>query len=361
MGSAATIQPGIDDDKLNSLVHQMLGDLGGAASVTMVRMGDALGLYRALRENGPMTSAELARAARVDERYLREWLSHQAASNYLAYDPESGRFALTPEQAMIFAEDDSPVNMLGAFDLMAAMQQSHPKVEAAFRSGEGVAWGDLSGCLWCATARFFRPGYHNNLVQSWLPALEEVKAKLENGAEVADVGCGAGWSTVIMAKAFPNSRFTGYDYHPPSIESAREHAREHGVEANTRFEVAQATGTPADGRFDLVTFFDCLHDMGDPVSAAAHVRRMLKPDGSWMVVEPMAGDRLEDNLNPVGRLYYAGSTMICIPTSKSQEVGMALGAQAGETRLREVMGKAGFGRVRRAAETPFNMVLEARP
>jgi 2-polyprenyl-3-methyl-5-hydroxy-6-metoxy-1,4-benzoquinol methylase len=351
----------IDDGKLNTLIGQMLSDLGGAASVAMVRMGDSLGLYRLLLEQGPMTSAELAGLAKVDERYLREWLSHQAASSYLDYDAASGRFSLAPEQAMVFADEDSPVNMQGAFDLMVAMQQNQPKVQAAFRSGEGVAWGDQAGCLWCATARFFRPGYHNHLVQAWLPALDEVQATLERGAEVADVGCGAGWSTVIMAKAFPKSRFTGYDYHEGSIEAAREHAREHGVEGNARFEVTTADGIPGDHRFDLVTFFDCLHDMGDPATAAARTRRALKPDGTWMIVEPMAGDRLEDNLNPVGRLYYAGSTMICIPTSKSQPVGAALGAQAGEARLREVIGKGGFNRIRRAAETPFNMVLEARP
>ena len=359
-GTVAT-QGGIDDGKLQQFVGQMLADLGGAASVAMVRIGDALGLYRRLHAEGAMTSAELARAAKVDERYLREWLSHQAASSYLAYDEATGRFALPPEQAMVFAEEDSPVHMLGAFDLMAAMQQSQPKVEAAFRTGEGVAWGDLSGCLWCATARFFRPGYKNHLVQEWLPALDGVVAKLERGAAVADVGCGAGWSTVIMAKAFPNARFTGYDFHESSIEAAREHAREHGVEANTHFEVAIAKDIPTDGRFDLITFFDCLHDMGDPAGVAQHMRRALKPDGTWMVVEPMAGDRLQDNLNPVGRLYYAGSTMICVPTSKSQEVGAALGAQAGEARLREVIGRGGFTRIRRAAETPFNMVLEVRP
>jgi 2-polyprenyl-3-methyl-5-hydroxy-6-metoxy-1,4-benzoquinol methylase len=351
----------IDDAKLQRLLGQMLGDLGGAASVAMVRMGDALGLYRVLHSKGAMTSAELAREAKVDERYVREWLSHQAASNYLSYDPAGGRFELPPEQAMVFADESSPVYMMGAFDLMVALQQNQPKVQEAFKSGGGVAWGDLSGCLWCATARFFRPGYQNNLVQQWLPALGGVVAKLERGAEVADVGCGYGWSTVIMAKAFPKSRFVGYDYHEGSIEAARAHAREHGVEATVRFEVATAKGTPVDGRFDLVTFFDCLHDMGDPTWTAAHVKRMLKPDGTWMVVEPMAGNRLEDNLNPVGRLYYAGSTMICVPTSLSQEVGAALGAQAGEAKLREVITAGGFGNVHRAAETPFNMVLEARP
>jgi 2-polyprenyl-3-methyl-5-hydroxy-6-metoxy-1,4-benzoquinol methylase len=348
----------INTERLNLFVGKMLGDLGGAASVPLVRIGDALGLYKALHVNGPMTPGELAARTRTHERYLREWLSHNAAAGYLAYDPQSGRFELPPEQAMVFVVEDSPVYMMGAFDVMVAMQKNQSKVEEAFRSGGGVPWGDLQ-CMFCATARFFRPGYQNNLVQQWLPALDGVVAKLERGAAVADVGCGCGWSTVIMAKAFPNSRFVGYDYHEASVEGARVHAREHGVDENTRFAVGTAKDIPDDG-FDLVTFFDCLHDMGDPAGAAAHVKRMLKPDGTWMIIEPMAGDRLEDNLNPVGRLYYAGSTMVCVPTSLSQEVGAALGAQAGEAKLREVITAGGFGNIRRAAETPFNMVLEAR-
>lgn len=348
----------IDTERLNQFVGKMLGDLGGAASVPLVRIGDTLGLYKALHAGGPMTPGALAAKTHIHERYLREWLSHNAAAGYLAYDPGSGCFALPPEQAMVFAVEDSPVNMMGAFDLMAAMQKNQEQVEASFRSGGGVPWGNLQ-CMFCATARFFRPGYQNHLVQEWLPALEGIVARLEKGAVVADVGCGCGWSTVIMAQAFPNSRFVGYDYHDASIDDARAHAREHGVEANVRFEVGTAKDIP-DGGFDLVTFFDCLHDMGDPAGAAAHVKRILKPDGTWMIVEPMAGDRLEDNLNPVGRLYYAGSTMICVPTSLSQEVGAALGAQAGEAKLREVITAGGFTQIRRAAETPFNMILEAR-
>jgi SAM-dependent methyltransferase len=350
----------VNEEKLHQFIGQMLGDLGGAATIAMARMGDALGLYRALHAKGAMTSAELAADAGVNERYLREWLSHQAASNYLAYDPSSGKFTLPPEQAMVFAIDDSPVYLMGAFDLMAALVDAQPKVQAAFKDGGGVGWGDHGGCMFCAVARFFRPGYHNNLVPSWLPALDGVVEKLQRGATVADVGCGHGWSTVLMAKAFPNSKFVGYDFHPSSVEQATAHANEHGASANTRFEVATAKDFP--GRdFDLITCFDCLHDMGDPAGAAAHVRQALNADGTWMIVEPIAGDRLEDNLNPVGRLYYAGSTMVCVPTSLSQEVGAALGAQAGEAKLREVIGGGGFRSVRRAAETPFNMVLEARP
>jgi SAM-dependent methyltransferase len=307
-----------------------------------------------------MTSAELAERANIAERYAREWLSHQAASGYLAYDPGSLRFALPPEQAMVFAESESPIYMQGGFDLAVAMMENQGRVEPAFRTGKGVGWGNQSQCLFCATARFFRPGYINNLVTSWLPALNGVVAKLERGATVADVGCGQGFSTVIMAKAFPNSRFVGYDFHPGSVEQARLHAEQHGVTVNTRFETAMASDYPGKD-LDLVTFFDCLHDMGDPVGVARHVRQTLKPDGSWMIVEPAAGDRLEDNLNPVGRLYYAASTMICVPTSLDQPVGAALGAQAGYARLSSMITEGGFEHVRKATETPFNMILEAQP
>jgi 2-polyprenyl-3-methyl-5-hydroxy-6-metoxy-1,4-benzoquinol methylase len=349
----------MDEAKLHQFVVRTLSDLGGAASVALVHIGDALGLYKTMHARGPMTVAELAGAAGVDQRYLREWLSHQAASDYVAYDPATGKFSLPDEQAMVFAVEDSPVNLIGAFETMAALLGNQEKVKPAFRTGEGVAWGDQAGCMFCAVARFFRPGYHNHLVKSWLPALDGVVGKLETGAKVADVGCGHGWSTMFMAKAFPNSQFTGYDFHAGSIASAEAHAAEHGL-PNLRFEVGSAKDF-AGRDFDLVTCFDCLHDMGDPVGAAAHVRRSLKPDGSWMLVEPIAGDRLEDNLNPVGRLYYAASTMVCVPTSLAQEVGAALGAQAGEAKLREVIAAGGFSSVRRATETPFNMVLEARP
>jgi ubiquinone/menaquinone biosynthesis C-methylase UbiE len=350
----------VDEGKLNAFIGQILSDLGGASSLAMVRMGDALGLYKTLHAKGPMTSAELAKAANVDHRYLREWLSNQAASNYLTYDAPSAKFTLPPEQAMVFANDESPLYMIGGFDLMAAMLDNQPKVQAAFKTGQGVAWGDQAGCLFCAVARFFRPGYLNNLVSSWLPALDGVVDKLKAGARVADVGCGHGWSTVLMAKAFPKSQFIGYDFHEGSIADANAHAKSHGVAANAQFEVGLAKEF-AGKDFDLVTCFDCLHDMGDPAGAAAHIRQALKPDGTWMIVEPMAGDTLQQNLNPVGRLYYAASTMICVPTSLSQEVGTALGAQAGEAKLREVIESGGFAKIRRATETPFNMILEARP
>lgn len=350
----------VDETRLHAFIGRMLGDLGGALSVPLVRIGDRLGLYRALHADGPMTPGELATRAGVAERYVREWLLHQAASGYVTYDPDSGRFTLPPEQAMVFAEPDSPVYMLGAFDLARVMMENESLVEPAFRAGTGVGWGDQSQCLFCAAGRFFRPGYHNHLAASWLPALDDVVAKLQRGANVADVGCGHGFSTVIMAKAFPNSTFVGYDFHPDSVAQARIHADQHGVAANTRFEVALASDFPGKD-LDLVTFFDCLHDMGDPVGAARHVRQTLKPDGTWMIVEPAAGDRLEDTFNPVGRLYYAASTMVCIPTSLDQPVGAALGAQAGFGRISSVIGAGGFAQVRKATETPFNMILEARP
>jgi len=350
----------VDQTKLHEFVMRMLGDLGGALSVPMVRLGDRLGLYKALHANGPMTPAELASKTDIAERYAREWLSHQAASGYLSYDPANGRFTLPPEQAMVFAEPDSPVYLQGGFDLAVTMMENQALVEPAFRTGKGVGWGEQSQCLFCAAGRFFRPGYHNNLVAAWLPALDGVTAKLERGVAVADVGCGHGFSTVMMAKAFPNSKFVGYDFHPGSVEQARLHAERHGVAANARFEVAVASEFPGKD-LDLVTCFDCLHDMGDPVGAARHVRQTLKPDGHWMIVEPAAGDRLEDNLNPVSRLFYAASTLICVPTSLDQPVGAALGAQAGFGRLSSVIREGGFGHVRKATETPFNMILEARP
>jgi 2-polyprenyl-3-methyl-5-hydroxy-6-metoxy-1,4-benzoquinol methylase len=349
----------IDEAKLHELVGRMLDDLGGAMSISLVRMGDSLGLYKALHAKGPLTPAALARETGTAERYIREWLSAQAAAGYVAFDEAAGTFSLPPEQAMVFANEDSPVFLMGAFDAAVAMVDGQSKVEAAFKTGGGVHWGDQAACCFCATARFFRPGYRANLVDHWLPALEGVVGKLRSGATVADVGCGHGLSTIFMAQAFPKSQFIGFDFHEGSIEAARRHVKEHGV-ANVRFEVAKAKEFPGSS-YDLVTFFDCLHDMGDPAGAAAHVRQALKPDGSWMIVEPLARDRLADNLNPVGRLYYSASTMICVPTSLSQEVGTALGAQAGEAKLREVIATGGFTRIRRATETPFNMILEARP
>jgi len=348
----------VNEDRLNALLGRILNDLGGAYSVPLVRMGEQLGLYAALASHGPMNSAALAERTGCAERYLCEWLANQAGCGYVDYDPASGEFGLNDEQAAVFADRDSPVYLLGAFDNAISGIENQPKVQAAFRTGAGVAWADQASCMFCAVAKFFRPGYRGNLVQHWLPALDGVTAKLETGGKIADVGCGHGFSTLIMAEAFPHAEVVGFDFHGGSIDEANNHAAAHRL-PNVRFETAQAKDFPGHD-YDLVTCFDCLHDMGDPAGAAAHIKGSLKPDGTWMIVEPMAGDTLADNLNPVGRLYYAASTMICVPTSLAQEEGVALGAQAGETKLREVIEAGGFGYVRRATETPFNLVLEAR-
>lgn len=345
----------LNEGALNELVGRVLGDLGGAVSLPLVRIGDALDLYKTLKDVGPAKADDLAAAAACSPRYVREWLAAQAASGYVRF--EDGRFSLTPEQACVFAEPDSPVNLIGAFDTAAAMVENQLKVQSAFKTGRGVAWGEQAGCMFCAVARLFRPGYVNALVQTWLPALNGVVEKLKAGADVADVGCGHGLSTILMAQAFPATRFTGYDFHPGSIAAATAHALSHGL-TNLRFEIGRAQDFGVQD-LDLITCFDCLHDMGDPEAAATHIRSALKKSGTWMVVEPMAGDNLEDNINPVGRLYYSASTMICVPTSLAQETGLALGAQAGERRLTEVIRAGGFTHVRRAAETPLNMILEA--
>ena len=351
--------PPIDEARLHEFVGKMLGDLGGAMSVPTVRIGQRLGLFEALAQ-GPLTAGELAaKAGGLHERYVREWALAQAANGYVTFDPDGQTFVLSPEQAMVFAVPDSPVYLAGAFELVAAMIEAEPAVEACFRHGTGVRWGDSAGCLFCATGAFFRPGYVNNIAQSWIPALDGVEARLRSGAKVADVGCGVGFSTLLMAEAYPESRFVGYDFHEPSIEEARQHAQRHGLGERVRFEVAAAKDI-AERDFDLVTMYDCLHDMGDPRGCAAHMRAILAPGGSWMIVEPIAGDSPAQNMNPVGRLYYNASTMICVPTSLDQEVGEGLGAQAGEARLSEVVRSGGFASVRRATEGPFNMVLEAR-
>jgi 2-polyprenyl-3-methyl-5-hydroxy-6-metoxy-1,4-benzoquinol methylase len=351
----------IDAEKLNAFVGKMLGDLGGAFSLPTVRIGFRLGLFESLHRDGAATSGELARRTGLAERYVREWALAQAANANIDFDADTEEFSLSAEQAMVFAVRDSPVYLEGAFDLGAAMLEGQPQVEAAFRTGAGVRWGDSAGCLFCAVGAFFRPGYINSIVQAWLPSLDGVAARLAEGAEVADVGCGVGFSTLLMAQAFPNSRFTGYDFHAPSIEQANAHAQAHGVADRLRFETTPAKAIAARD-FDLVTMFDCLHDMGDPRGCAAHMREILKTVGAWMIVEPIAADDPGQNIaNPVSRLYYNASTMICVPTSLDQEVGEALGAQAGQAKLTEILTGAGFTRVRRAAQGPFNMVLEARP
>ena len=346
-------------DKLNDLMGKLVGDLGAAMAGASILLGDRLGLYKAMADGEPVTSSELAKRTGLNERQIREWLSAQAASGYVDYQPGKNAFLLSPEQAMAFADESSPAFFAGAFDCVQATYLDEPKVAEAFRTGKGVGWHDHSKCLFSGTERFFRPGYNANLVSSWIPALDGVEEKLKAGAKVADVGCGHGSSTIIMAQAYPNSEFFGYDYHLPSIERARALAQEAGVSDRITFAQATAKDYPAKN-YDLVAFFDCLHDMGDPVGAGKHVKETLANDGTWMIVEPFAHDNLKDNLNPVGRVYYTASTFICTPASMSQEVALALGAQAGERRLRQVVTEAGFTRFRRATETPFNMILEAR-
>lgn len=345
----------LDNNKLEQLLGTVVNELGAASNAALVIIGDKLGLFRALA-TGDMTSAELAEKTGTHERYVREWLSSQAASGFVSYNAASGTFSLSPEQAAVFAIEDSPVHMTGGFYPLSVVYCDEPKLTEAFRTGKGVGWADHSNCLFCGVERFFRPGYKTNLVSDWLPALDGVVAKLERGAKVADIGCGHGVSTILMAEAFPNSEFVGIDFHEASVAHASTHAN--GL-TNVRFEAARAQDFKGSG-YDLVTVFDALHDMGDPVGAIAHIRSSIKTDGTLMLVEPMAGDRLEDNLNPVGRIFYASSTNICVPTSLNQEVGAALGAQAGEKRLSAVIRQGGFTRVRKAAATPFNMVLEAR-
>jgi SAM-dependent methyltransferase len=350
----------LNQDKLMAFMGKLVGDLGAMASISPMLIGERLGLYKALAHGGAMTPAEVAKATETNERYVREWLCAQAASGFVEYDAASGKFSMTPEQAVALGIENSPVYFLGAVEVAVAMIRDQDKIVEAFQTGKGVGWHEHDACLFRGTERFFRPGYMRHLLTEWIPSLDGVKAKLEAGAKVADVGCGHGSSTILMAQAFPKSHFYGFDYHGPSIENARKAAAAAGVGDRTTFEVASAKDFPGKD-YAMVAFFDCLHDMGDPAGAAKHVRTTLASDGVWMVVEPFANDKIEDNLNPVGRVYYSASTMICTPASKAQEVGLALGAQAGEARLGKVITEGGFRSVRRAAETPFNLVLEAKP
>jgi SAM-dependent methyltransferase len=349
----------LNQEKLNAFMGKAVVDIGATLHAGLVVIGEKLGLYKALADGGPQLPAELAKKTGTTERYVREWLNSQAAGGYVTYEADSGRYSLTPEQAFALADETSPAYLPGAFQLVTSAVKSEPKITEAFRSGAGFGWHEHDRGLFEGTERFFRPGYVGNLVASWIPALKGVEQKLIRGAKVADIGCGHGASTILLAQAYPKSRFIGFDYHGPSIEAARKAAAKAGVSDRVTFEQASAKQYPGDG-YDLVAFFDCLHDMGDPVGAATHVLRSLAKDGTWMIVEPFAGDRVEDNLNPVGRVYYSASTLICTPASRSQEVGLALGAQAGEARIREVVTKGGFSQFRRATETPFNLVFEAK-
>jgi len=346
-----------DETKLHEFMGRAVSDMGAAMHAALIVIGDKLGLYTAMAGAGGLTSAELAEKTKTSERYVREWLNANAASGYVRYDAGTQRYELPTEQAFALTTLDLP----GAFHVISACFKDEPKITQAFRTGEGVGWHEHDANLFFGTERFFRPNYANNLMSAWLPALDGVVEKLKAGGSVADVGCGHGASTLLMARAFPKSRFYGFDYHSGSIEYARHLAGRDGLLDQITFEVASSKSYPANGGYDLVTFFDCLHDMGDPTGAAAHVHSTLKPDGTWMIVEPFANDRAEDNHNPIGRIFYSASTMICTPASLAQEVGAALGAQAGEERIRKVVTSAGFTRFRRAAETPFNLVFEARP
>ncbi len=348
----------LDMAKVKTLAFRMLDEIGAAASGALVLLGDRLGLYQGLVEHGPATSTVFAAKMGLHERYVREWLHAQAVSRYIDYDPATEEFSLSPEQAMILANPESPVAMAGAYWGIADLYGIEPRVAEAFRTGTGVPWGEHSSCLFCGTARFYGPAYRTSLIGQWLPALDGVVERLQQGAKVADVGCGHALTTRLMAKAFPASRFVGVDFHAPSVAHAAEIAQGEGL-SNVRFEQGSALSFPGD-QYDLITFFDCLHDMGDPVGVARSVAERLAPDGTWMIVEPQAGDTLADNMNPVSRAYLAFSTLVCVPASLSQEGRAGLGAQAGEKRLTEIIRTAGFRHVRRALDTSTNMILEAR-
>ncbi len=350
----------LDEQKLEQFMGQAVTDMGAAMNGVLVMIGGKLGLWKAMAGAGPLTSAEVAERSGVSERYVREWASAQAASGYLEYDAEGDTFTLPPEQAMAFADEDSPVFMLGGYGVVSSAYKDRDKLTERFRNGEGFGWHEHDPDLFTGTEQFFRPGYAAHLVAEWLPALDGAVDKLKAGGKAADIGCGHGISTMLMAKEYPASTIHGFDYHEASIARAKEIAEAEGVASNTEYAVASAKDYPGEG-YDLVCFFDCLHDMGDPVGAMKHVRETIADDGTVMLVEPFANDKLADNLNPVGRVFYAASTLVCTPSSLDQEVGLALGAQAGEERLRAVAEEAGFSRFRRATETPFNLVLEARP
>jgi SAM-dependent methyltransferase len=356
---SASAQP-VNETKLHEFMMKAVGEMGAAMNAALILVGDKLGIYKAMAGAGPMTSEEIAVKTKTHERYVREWLAAQSAGGFITYDSSTKKYTLPPEQALALADENSPVFLPGFFEIVSACIKDEPKVTEAFRTGKGLGWHEHDHGLFAGTERFFRPNYRAHLIGEWIPALGDVDSKLKAGAKVADVGCGLGTSTILMAQAYPKSAFVGFDYHPASIEMARKAAAAAGVSDRVKFEVASAKEYPGEG-YQLVTFFDCLHDMGDPEGAARHVRKTLDPGGAWMIVEPFANDKLEENLNPIGRVFYAASTMLCTPASLSQEVGLGLGAQAGEGRLSKVLKSAGFTRVRRAAETPFNIVLEARP
>jgi SAM-dependent methyltransferase len=350
---------GIDENKLHELLGKVVVEMGAAANGPLITIGDKLGLYKTLGESGALSALELASKTHTAVRYVQEWLAAQAASGYVEYDSETKTFFMTPEQIAAFGDPNSPVFMTGAFYAITSLYHDEPKMLQAFKTGEGISWGDHHTCLFCGTEKFFSPSYSGNLVNSWIPSLNGVNEKLTRGAKVADIGCGHAASTIIMAKAFPNSHFIGIDFHQKSIDKAIVRAKEAGI-SNIEFKVATAKDYQ-DKDFDFIAFFDCLHDMGDPVGACEHAKKALKPDGSCMIVEPFSNDSIENNLNPVGRAFYAFSTQLCIPCSLNQEIGLSLGAQAGLHKLTETIKAGGFSYCEKAAETPFNLIIEVRP
>jgi SAM-dependent methyltransferase len=350
----------IDDDKLHAFMGQAVTDMAAAVSIALAMIGDKLGLYKAMAGAGPLSSAQVAERTGTTERYVREWLNNQVAGGYVSYDPKQSTYTLEDEQALALADESSPVFLGGAFDVIAACWAAEEQVTEAFRTGKGVGWHEQHPRLFGGTERFFRPGYRAYLTSSWIPSLQGVETKLTAGAKVADVGCGHGASTIIMAQAYPKSTFRGFDYHQGSIDAANKRASDAGVSDRVEFEVADAKSFGGTG-YDLVCYFDCLHDMGDPVGAARHAKEVLAKDGTVLLVEPYANDQVEQNINPVGRMFYGASTFLCTPSSLAQDVGLALGAQAGEHRLSGVFTEAGFSTFRRATETPFNLILEATP
>ena len=346
----------VDFGKVEALAGKVIGDVAGAMSVFMAVLGDKAKLFDLMDGKGPLTLDQLAELSGMNRKYLHEWLGSVSAAGYVTFDPANETFEVTPEQALVFGREGQPTCMQGFFEIILSQFATHEKAAEVFKSGEGRPWSDHLPCCFCGTDRFFRPGYAANLVENWIPSLKDVEAKLKQGAKIADIGCGHGTSTVLMAQAYPNSTVVGIDFHAPSIEAAKAKAAEAGV-TNVEFITAKAQDYPGDG-FDFACIFDALHDMGDPVGAARHVRETLKDDGTFMLVEPMAGDSMAENMNPIGQVFYAASCVVCTPASLAQEVGLGLGAQAGQKRLTEVLGEAGFTNVRRAAETPTNMVLE---
>src|SRR6185437_12147678 len=359
MGSVGISAP-IDESKLHAFMGRAVGDMGAAMHAVLIVLGDRLGLYKAMGDSRPITPAELAKRTGTSERYVREWLNANAASGYVTYNADTATYILPPEQALALAVENGPAFLPGAFQIVSSCFNDEAKIEDAFRTGKGVGWHEHHHDLFHGTERFFRPGYIANLTSQWIPALEGVEEKLKRGAKVADIGCGLGASTILMAKSFPKSEFFGFDYHAASIDLARQEAKREGVDDRLHFEVAPAKGYPGKD-YDFVAFFDCLHDMGDPVGAASYVYSTMKRDGTWMIVEPYSEDATEANHNPIGRVFYSASTLLCVPASMSQEVGLALGAQAGEKRIGEVVRAGGFTHFRRATQTPFNLVFEAKP